>query len=275
MMRGSILIAALAAAAGAAALWLTPGALAGWPFLDGPPPRGAAWALAATSALLLLGAAARRWRGARPGRLGAAAEAPAPAQAGSPAAWPAEPASAPPALRDDPRLAYVYAAQVVGQSLAWQGDYRGAAAALRDVPPAWMPPRLRALLRSHLAQWQLCAGDIDGARQLLEDLDEERAPASVRPIVRGARAAVLVRTGDADAALSLVGRDDDQRDEPTEVRQRCRITRAHALAARGELSAARAELRRVVDEVGVDELCRWLPAGGPARDVMIELIDEG
>ncbi|AUX26947.1 hypothetical protein SOCEGT47_075190 [Sorangium cellulosum] len=260
MTKRSILIAALAAAAGAAALWLAPGALAGRPWLDGPPPRGAAWALAATSALLLLGAAVRRWRGARPGRLGAAAETPGPA---------------PPALRDDPRLAYVYAAQVVGQSLAWQGDYRGAAAALRDVPPAWMPPRMRALLRSHLAQWQLCAGDIDGARQLLEDLDEERAPASVRPIVRGARAAVLVRTGDADAALSLVGRGDDQRDEPTEVRQRCRITRAHALAARGELAAARAELRRVVDEVGVDELCRWLPAGGPARDLMIELIDEG
>ncbi|WP_437811761.1 hypothetical protein [Sorangium sp. So ce1078] len=193
-----------------------------------------------------------------------------------PAARPAEePASLPPSHLGDPRAIYAFAAQVVGQSLAWQGSYRAAAASLRDVPLDWTPPPVRLLLMSNLAQWQLCAGDLEAARQLLPGLDEERAPASVRPLVRGARAAVLVRTGDAEGALTLVGRSDGERDEPSEVRQRYRITRAHALAARGELAAARAELRRVVDDVGVDELCRWVPAGGPARAAMIELIDEG
>ncbi|WP_437966892.1 hypothetical protein WMF04_46245 [Sorangium sp. So ce260] len=197
-------------------------------------------------------------------------------RAGRPAARPAEdPASLPPSHLGDPRAIYAFAAQVVGQSLAWQGSYRAAAASLRDVPLDWTPPPVRLLLMSNLAQWQLCAGDLEAARRLLPDLDEERAPASVRPLVRGARAAVLVRTGDAEGALALVGRSDGERDEPSEVRQRYRITRAHALAARGELAAARAELRRVVDDVGVDELCRWVPAGGPARAAMIELIDEG
>jgi hypothetical protein len=181
----------------------------------------------------------------------------------------------PPTDLGDPRVIYAYAAQAVGQSLAWEGSYKAAAASMRDIPRDWIPPQVRLLVMSNLAQWQLCAGDIEAARQLLPDLDEERAPASARPLVRGARAAVLVRTGDIEGALSLVGRRDGERDEPTDVRQRYRITRAHALTALGELAAARAELRRVVDDVGVDELCRWIPAGGPARATMLELIDEG
>ncbi|WP_437876089.1 hypothetical protein [Sorangium sp. So ce513] len=199
-------------------------------------------------------------------------EPPRPPPAARPAA---DPAAAPPTHLGDPRVAYAYAAHVVGQSLAWEGNYKAAAASLRDVPRDWLPPQVRLLLLSHLAQWQLCAGDIDAARRLLDELDEDRAPASVRPLVRGARAAVLARAGDPEGALSLVGRRDGERGEPAEARQRYRITRAHALAALGELAAARAELRRVVDDVGVDELCRWIPAGGPARATMIELIDEG
>lgn len=200
---------------------------------------------------------------------------PRPAEAPRPPPPAARPAAAPPTHLGDPRVAYAYAAHVIGQSLAWEGNYKAAAASLRDIPRDWVLPRVRLLLLSHLAQWQLCAGDIDAARRLLDELDEDRAPASVRPLVRGARAAVLVRAGDPEAALSLVGRRDGERGEPAEARQRYRITRAHALAARGELAAARAELRRVVDDVGVDELCRWIPAGGPARATMIELIDEG
>ncbi|AUX37547.1 MULTISPECIES: hypothetical protein [Sorangium] len=241
-------------------------------------PAGAACAIAAVAALLLLlGGLVQARRAARPARR---AEAPAPARRARWAARPAarageDRAASPPSHRGDPRAIYAYAAQVVGQSLAFHGSYRAAAASLRHVPLDWTPPGVRLLVMSNLAQWQLCAGDVEAARRLLPDLDEERAPASVRPLVRGARAAVLVRTGDAEGALSLVGRSDRERDEPSEVRQRYRITRAHALAARGDLAAARAELRRVVDDVGVDELCRWIPAGGPARAAMIELIDAG
>ncbi|WP_437674890.1 hypothetical protein [Sorangium sp. So ce131] len=274
-----VLTAALLAASGAASVGLAEGALPGW--RASPLALGAASGLAAGAALLLLGGELRRARRARPavGEAARAAEeavAPPPAR---PLRRPGRPAAgaalAPPARRDDPRAIYAYAAQIIGQSLAWEGNYKAAAASLRDVPPEWIPPRMRMLAWSHLAQWQLCAGDIEGARRLLAVLDEARAPAEVRPLVRGARAAVLVRTGAGEEALALVGRTDGQRGEPPEVRQRYRITRAHALAARGDLAAARAELRRVVDDVGVDELCRWLPAGGPARAAMIEVIDEG
>ncbi|WP_437991218.1 hypothetical protein [Sorangium sp. So ce145] len=265
----------LLAAAGAAAALLAWGALARW--RDASPSLGAACAAAAAIALLvLLGGAVRRRFAARPGR--SWRQAPAALRlprTGQPAARPAERALTPPTELDDPRIIYAFAAQAVGQSLAWEGSYKAAAASLRDVPRDWIPPQVRVLVMSNLAQWQLCAGDIESARRLLPDLDEERAPASVRPLVRGARAAVLVRTGDVEGALSLIGLRDGEREEPTEVRQRYRITRAHALTALGEPAAARAELRRVVDDVGVDELCRWIPAGGPARAAMIELIDEG
>ncbi|AUX48296.1 hypothetical protein SOCE26_098280 [Sorangium cellulosum] len=267
--------AALLAASGAAAVGLAEGALPAW--RDSPLALGAASGLAAGAALLLLcGELRRERRAARAARAAEEADAPPPGRPRRRAARPAARAAlAPPSRRDDPRAIYAYAAHVIGQSLAWEGNYKAAAASLRDVPPDWIPPRVRMLAWSHLAQWQLCAGDLEGARRLLEVLDEARAPADVRPHVRGARAAVLVRTGAGEEALALVGRIDGQRGEPPEVRQRYRITRAHALAARGERAAARAELRRVVDDVGVDELCRWLPAGGPARAAMIEVIDEG
>ncbi|XXY54768.1 hypothetical protein WME91_26920 [Sorangium sp. So ce269] len=273
-----VAIAALLAAAGAAASGLAWVALPG--FRGTPRALVAAGALAvATAALLLLGGFLQEKLALGPARLRSRADradAPARARPAQPPQPPAaRPAVAPPSHLGDPRVIYAYAAQVVGQSLAWEGNYKAAAASLRDIPPDWILPQVRMLLLSNLAQWQLCAGDLGAATRLLDDLDEDRAPASVRPLVRGARAAVLVRTGDVEAALSLVGRRDGELDEPAEVRQRYRITRAHALAARGELAAARAELRRVVDDVGVDELCRWLPAGGPARATMLELIDEG
>ncbi|MGK3969703.1 hypothetical protein WMF38_33060 [Sorangium sp. So ce118] len=273
-----VAIAALLAAAGAAASGLAWVALPG--FRGTPRALVAAGALAvATAALLLLGGFLQEKLTLGPARLRSRADradAPARARPAQPPQPPAaRPAVAPPSHLGDPRVIYAYAAQVVGQSLAWEGNYKAAAASLRDIPPDWILPQVRVLLLSNLAQWQLCAGDLGAATRLLDDLDEDRAPASVRPLVRGARAAVLVRAGDVEAALSLVGRRDGEMDEPAEVRQRYRITRAHALAARGELAAARAELRRVVDDVGVDELCRWLPAGGPARATMLELIDEG
>ncbi|XXT18689.1 hypothetical protein WME94_51530 [Sorangium sp. So ce429] len=273
-----VAVAALLAAAGAAASGLAWVALPG--FRDTPRALFAAGALAvATAALLLLGGFLQEKLTLGPARLRSRADradAPARARPAHPPRPPAaRPAVAPPSHLGDPRVIYAYAAQVVGQSLAWEGNYKAAAASLRDIPPDWILPQVRVLLLSNLAQWQLCAGDLGAATRLLDDLDEDRAPASVRPLVRGARAAVLVRAGDVEGALSLVGRRDGERDEPAEVRQRYRITRAHALAARGELAAARAELRRVVDDVGVDELCRWLPAGGPARATMLELIDEG
>ncbi|WP_437505262.1 hypothetical protein [Sorangium sp. So ce1099] len=269
-----VAIAALLAAAGAAASGLAWVALPG--FRGTPRALVAAGALAvATAALLLLGGFLQEKLPLGPARHRSRADrADAPARP-RPARPPQRPAAAPPSHLGDPRIIYAYAAQVVGQSLAWEGNYKAAAASLRDIPPDWILPQVRVLLLSNLAQWQLCAGDLGAATRLLDDLDEDRAPASVRPLVRGARAAVLVRAGDVEGALSLVGRRDGERDEPAEVRQRYRITRAHALAARGELAAARAELRRVVDDVGVDELCRWLPAGGPARATMLELIDEG
>ena len=270
MTRRSILLAA----AGAAAPLLAWGALAGR--RAGPLWLGAACAIAAAIPLLrLVGGIVRERLAGRPGRSHRQALAPRPPRARQRAARSADLASTPPTRLDDPRIIYAYAAQAVGQSLAWEGSYKAAAASVRDLPRDWIPPQVRVLVLSNLAQWQLCAGDIEAARRLLPDLDEERAPASVWPLVRGARAAVLVRTGDAEGALSLVGRRDGEREEPTEVRQRYRITRAHALTALGEPAAARAELRRVVDDVGVDELCRWIPAGGPARATMIELIDEG
>ncbi|WP_437325874.1 hypothetical protein [Sorangium sp. So ce381] len=270
MMRRPILLAA----AGAAAPLLAWGALARW--RGGSLSLGAACAAAAVIALLvLLGGDVRRLIAARPGRSSREAPAPRLPRPGQPAARRADRASTPPTELDDPRIIYAFAAQAVGQSLAWEGSYKAAAASLRDVPRDWIPPQVRVLVISNLAQWQLCAGDIESARRLLPDLDEQRAPASARPLVRGARAAVLVRTGDVEGALSLVGLRDGEREEPTEVRQRYRITRAHALTALGEPAAARAELRRVIDDVGVDELCRWIPAGGPARATMIELIDEG
>ncbi|WP_437621836.1 hypothetical protein [Sorangium sp. So ce1151] len=277
-----VAIAALLAAAGAAASGLAWVALPG--LRDTPRALVSAGALAAaTGALLLLGGFLQEKLPFGPARLRSRADhAASPARARPahlpqpPASRPAlGPAAPPPRHLGDPRVIYAYAAQVVGQSLAWEGNYKAAAASLRDIPPDWILPQVRVLLLSNLAQWQLCAGDLGAATRLLDDLDEDRAPASVRPLVRGARAAVLVRAGDVDGALSLVGRRDGERGEPAEVRQRYRITRAHALAARGELAAARAELRRVVDDVGVDELCRWLPAGGPARATMLELIDEG
>ncbi|MGK3988137.1 hypothetical protein WME99_34160 [Sorangium sp. So ce136] len=284
MTRRPLLVAsaALLAAAGAAASGLAWVALPG--FRDAPRALVAAGALAvATAALLLLGGFLQEKLTLGPARLRSRADradASARARPAQPPRPPAgrpavAPAAAPPSHLGDPRVIYAYAAQVVGQSLAWEGNYKAAAASLRDIPPDWILPQVRVLLLSNLAQWQLCAGDLGAATRLLDDLDEDRAPASVRPLVRGARAAVLVRAGDVEGALSLVGRRDGERGEPAEVRQRYRITRAHALAARGELAAARAELRRVVDEVGVDELCRWLPAGGPARATMLELIDEG
>lgn len=184
-------------------------------------------------------------------------------------------ASGRPTHPGDARAIHAYAAQVAGFALSLDGRYGEAAASLGEVPPPWMPAPMRALMLSNLSHWQLCAGDIEGAARTLERAPDGDAPLPVRPYLRGARAAVLVRSGDLEAAFDLVGRRDGEVGEPPAVRQRYRITRAHALSAKGEPAAARAELRRVVADAGVEELRRWLPAGGPARPAMEELIARG
>lgn len=176
-----------------------------------------------------------------------------------------------PADAGDARSIYAYAAQVAGYALALEGRHEEAAASLGEVPEAWMPEPLRPLLLSNLSHWYLCAGDVDAAARALEGVREEDALPEARPVVRAARAAVLVRSGQVDAALDIVGRADLEQNEPAMVRQRYRVTRAHALAAQGDAAGARAELERVLEEAGSEELRRWLPAGGPAMGLMEEL----
>jgi len=180
-------------------------------------------------------------------------------------------AARPPADAGDARGIYAYAAQVAGYALALEGRYEEAAASLSEVPAAWMPGPLRPLLLSNLSHWYLCAGDVDAAARALEPAREEDALPETRPVLRAARAAVLVRSGQVDAALAIVGRADLEQNEPALVRQRYRVTRAHALAAKGDAEGARAELGRVLEEAGVEELRRWLPAGGPALPLVEEL----
>jgi hypothetical protein len=180
-------------------------------------------------------------------------------------------AARPPEHPGDPRGVYAYAAQVAGYALALEGRFEEAAQSLADVPQAWMPAPMRPLMLSNLSHWLLCAGDIGGAGLALEGAPEKEASEEVRPVLRAARAAVLVRAGEIDEALDLVGLEDGERGEPPLVRQRYRVTRAHALAAKGEVEAARAELERVLEDAGVEELRRWLPAGGPGAALMEEL----
>ncbi len=165
----------------------------------------------------------------------------------------------------DARAVYAYAAQVAAYAHAQDARYDEAIASLGAVPPAWMPAPMRPLMLSNLSHWRLCAGDVEGARAALDAIDEATALPAVRPIVRGARAAVLVREGDVEGALDLVGRRDGELGEPPFVRDRYRVARAHALAAKGDEAGARAELRRVVEDAGVAELRRWVRAGGPAE----------
>jgi hypothetical protein len=175
----------------------------------------------------------------------------------------------------DPRGVYAYAAQVTGYALALDHRFEEAVKSLGDVPQAWMPAPMRPLMLSNLSQWLLGAGDVAGARLALEGAPEKEADEEVRPILRAARAAVLVHAGEIDAALDIVGRKDRERGEPAMVRQRYRIVRAHALAAKGEEVPARAELRRVLEEAGPEELRRWQTATGPAAELMTELLEQG
>lgn len=175
----------------------------------------------------------------------------------------------------DARAIYAYAAQVTAYAHGLDERFEDAVAALSEVPPAWMPAPMRPLILSNLSHWQLCAGDLPGAQRTIAAIEEDGILPAVRPVVRGARAAVLVRAGETEAALDLIGRKDGELGEPPLVQQRYRVTRAHALAAKGHAEAAREELRRVVADVGVGELERWLPAGGPALKAMQALIDAG
>ncbi|AKT36534.1 hypothetical protein [Chondromyces crocatus] len=176
-----------------------------------------------------------------------------------------------PAHPGDPRALHAYAAQVVGYALAHEERFEEAARTLSAVPRAWMPVPMRALMLGNLSFWWLCAGDVTAAAMALEEAQDGEVPEAVRPALRAARAAVLVRSGDAAGALDIVGRQDRERGEPPQVRQRYRVTRAHALVALGEEAAARAELERVLDEAGPHELRRWLPARGPAVALLATL----
>lgn len=172
----------------------------------------------------------------------------------------------------DARAIYAYAAQVAGYLLSLEGRYDEAIAALSEVPMPWMPKPLRPFMMSNLSCWHLCAGDLEGARRTIDQAPEDGTEPEVRPILRGTRAAVLVREGDAEAALDLIGRKDGELGEPPIVTQRYRITRAHAFAAQGEIEAARAEIQRVIEDGEIEELRRWLPAGGPAIKEMDALL---
>jgi hypothetical protein len=174
---------------------------------------------------------------------------------------------------NDPRAIYAYAAQVAGFALALDDRFAEAASSLREVPPAWMPTSMRTLMLCNLSHWQLCTGDLAAAQRTLEDAQDEHTPPEVLPYLRDARAAVLVRTGEVEAALDMIGRKDGELGEPQEVQQRYRITRAHALAALGDAAAAREELARIVKGGGLDDLRRWIPAGGPALPAMRALVE--
>ncbi|EYF06589.1 Hypothetical protein CAP_1719 [Chondromyces apiculatus DSM 436] len=173
----------------------------------------------------------------------------------------------------DPRAVHAYAAQVVGYALSLEGRFAEAAASLGEVPARWMPGPMRVLMRCNLSFWRLCAGDVTGAQEALDGLGESDAPEAARPALRAARAAVLVRSGEPAAALDIVGKVDGERGEPGWVRQRYRVTRAHALAALGDEEGARAALGQVADEgdAGREELRRWVPAGGPAAGMIAEM----
>lgn len=176
----------------------------------------------------------------------------------------------------DPRAVYAYAAQIVAYGAALEGRFADAVASLGPVPPAWMPGSMRLLMLSNLAFWQLCTKDVEGARKTVDRGDEKDSLPEARPNFRATRAMVLACSGKADEALEIVGRTDADASVPERVRPRFGIVRAHALAASGDKEAARRELTSVLEgPVGVDELRRWLPAGGAAVELMEEVMRKG
>lgn len=177
----------------------------------------------------------------------------------------------PPASESDPRVLAACAAQVVAYALSKDRRHQDAADALAEIPPAWMPPDRRPVMLSNLSFLRLCAGDVEAAQQALAGANGRGAPAVAQDVLRAARAAVLVRAGQLEEALDLVGREDRDRGEPPFIRQRNRITRAHALVALGEVEAAQEELRKVLEDGGEEELRRAIPAGGPALKYVEEI----
>lgn len=177
----------------------------------------------------------------------------------------------PPASESDPRVLAACAAQVVAYALSKDGRHGEAADALAEIPPAWMPPDRQPVMLSNISWLRLCAGDVEAAQQALAGATGKGAPAVAQDVLRAARAAVMVHAGQLEEALDLVGREDRDRGEPPFIRQRNRITRAHALAAQGDVEGARAELQKALEDGGEEELRRAIPAGGPALKYVEEI----
>lgn len=163
-----------------------------------------------------------------------------------------------PAHPGDPRAVFAYAAEVLADACFQDGSAKDAALALGEVPSAWMPAEMRALMIGNLAFFRLAAGDPQGA---LEGLDAEPAGG---PAIRAARAAALIHLDRAAEALALVGRSDDESLPPERLRPRYALLRALALAALGEEKPARealAQARALPDgEAELRRFRRAIPA---------------
>jgi hypothetical protein len=132
---------------------------------------------------------------------------------------------------------------------------------------------MRLLMLSNLAFWQLCTDDVPAATTTIGKAVEKDSLPESRPNLRATRALVLVQAGKPAEALAIVGREDGDAGEPERIRPRYTIVRAHALCAEGSTEAARVEIERVLEgPLGTDEIRRLLPAGGPAKDLIEEVM---
>ena len=171
----------------------------------------------------------------------------------------------------DPRAIYAYAAQVAAYGHALDGRYPEAIASLGAVPPNWMPGPMAWLMLSNLAFWNLCVGDTVKAQAAIDAADHKDSHPQSRPLFRATKAMVLVCNGKVDEALAIVG--ESEGDEPDRLRARYSLVRAHVLFAAGRKDAARKEVRLVIDNPdSSDELQRWLPAGGPAKALIEQMM---
>jgi hypothetical protein len=175
----------------------------------------------------------------------------------------------------DPRAVYAYAAQVAAYGHALDRRFDRALASLGPVPHPWMPGPMRLLMLGNLAFWHLCLDQVAEAKKIVDGADDKSSVPESRPIFRCSKALVLVRDGKPDDALEIVGAAPGEGGEPKRLRPRYSLVRAHALFASGKEDAARAEVRSALDEPdGADELRRFLPAGGPAKALIEELLGD-